>query len=76
MTFRGMTICSDTLHWSDITLTRDIITEPDIITAFYLITEFRKVSIEHMQRVRLASRGRLLLETPCPVPFGTGHVLH
>ena len=24
-----------------------------------------------LQRVRLANRGRLLLRTPCPVPFGT-----
>ena len=35
-----------------------------------LITEFCKVSIEHMQRVRHATRGRLLLRTPGPVPFG------
>ena len=29
------------------------------------------VSIEHLQRVRHANRGRLLLRTPGPVPFGT-----
>ena len=28
-------------------------------------------SIGHLQRVRLANRGRLLLRTPGPVPFGT-----
>ena len=26
--------------------------------------------MEHLQRVRLANRGRLLLQTPGPVPFG------
>ena len=35
---------------------------------FYLLY---KVSMEHMQRVRHANRGRLLLRTPGPVPFGT-----
>ena len=30
----------------------------------------REVSIEHLQRVRHANRGRLLLRTPGPVPFG------
>ena len=33
-----------------------------------VITLFRKVSIGHLQQVRLANRGRLLLQTPGPVP--------
>ena len=36
--------------------------------SYYQILE---VSIELLQRVRLANRGRLLLRTPGPVPFGT-----
>ena len=38
---------------------------------FYLIVQ---VSIEHMQRVRHANRGRLLLRTPGPVPLWDLHV--
>ena len=38
---------------------------------FSLITLFREVSIGHLQRVRLANRGRLLFRTPGPVPFWT-----
>ena len=34
-------------------------------------TEFWVVSIEHLRRVWHADRGRLLLRTPGPVPFGT-----
>ena len=34
-----------------------------------LFTELREVSIEHLQRVRHADRGRLLLRTPGPVPL-------
>ena len=48
--------------------TRDLFTEVDLITNFDLITKFRQVSKEHMQ---LANRGRLLLQTPGPVPFGS-----
>ena len=38
---------------------------------FDVITLFGEVSIGHLQRVRLAMRGRLLLRTPGSVPFGT-----
>ena len=38
---------------------------------FDVITLFREVSIGHLQRMRLANRGRLLLRTPGPVAFGT-----
>ena len=34
----------------------------------WLFTKLREVSIEHLQRVRHANRGRLLLRTPGPVP--------
>ena len=36
-----------------------------------LFTLLRELSIEHLQRVRHANRGRLLLRTPSPVPFRT-----
>ena len=58
-----MTIHSDTLQWSGITQIFDHITNLDFIT------ELREVSIEHLQRVRYANRGRLLLRTPGPVPL-------
>ena len=34
-----------------------------------------EVSIEYLKRVQQANRGRLLLQTPGPVPFGTSFVL-
>ena len=34
-------------------------------------TELREVSIEHLRRLKFAGRGRSLLRTPGPVPFGT-----
>ena len=47
--------------------TRDFVTKLDLITYFDIITEFRKVSIEHLQRMQLVNRGRVLLQTPGPV---------
>ena len=70
-TFWDIIIYSDTLHWSDISPNRDLVTELDLIIVFDVITLFREVSIGYLQWVRLASRGRLLLRTPGPVPFGT-----
>ena len=52
-------------------LIRDLVIELDLINAFGVITLFLEVSIGHLQRVQLANRWRLLLRTPCPVPFGT-----
>ena len=46
-------------------------TNLDLITEFDLLTLLCNVSIEHMQRVRHANRGRLLLRTPGPVPIWT-----
>ena len=58
-----------TLAWSDITQVFEPITELDVITNFDLIISggFHRT----LQRARLANRGRLLLQTPGPVPFGT-----
>ena len=42
-----------------------------LLPTFDHITRFKEVSIEHLQRVRLGNRGRLLLWTPGPVPSGT-----
>ena len=39
-----MTIYRDTLHWPDISLNRDIVTEQDLITGFDLITRFKEIS--------------------------------
>ena len=47
MKFWDMTIYSDTLHWSDISLNRYLVTELGLITDFYVISKFREVSIEH-----------------------------
>ena len=61
MTFWNMTIYSLTLHWSDISLNRDLDTELDLnITDFDLITKILEVSIEHLQWVQLANRGHVL----------------
>ena len=68
MTFWDMTIYNDTLNWSDITPICELISELDFITDF---GGFHRT----LQRVRLANRGRLLLRTPGPVPFGTRFVL-
>ena len=38
---------------------------------YTIITKFRDVLIENLQRVRLANKGRLLIRTSDPVPFGT-----
>ena len=40
----------------------------------WLFTLLREVSIEHLQRVRHANRGRLLLRTPGPVPLWDSQV--
>ena len=71
MTFWDMVIYSDTLNWSDITPIFEPITELDLITNFDLINKFSGGFNRTLQRVRLANRGRLLLQTPGPVPFGT-----
>ena len=69
MTFWDMTIYSDTLNWSDITPICELITELDLITDLTLLPNFGGFH-RTLQRVRLANRGRLLLRTPGPVPFG------
>ena len=59
MTFWDMTIYNDTLNWSDIT--------PICLTLMPNVRGFHGT----LQRVRIANRGRLLLRTPGPVPYGT-----
>ena len=68
-TFWSMTIYSDTLHRSGITLSHDIVTELHFVTEFDQFTEFREISIEHLRRLWHANRGRLLHRTPGLVPF-------
>ena len=53
MIFWDMTIYSDTLHWLDISLNRDLVAVLDLIADYDLITKSREVSTEHLQRVRL-----------------------
>ena len=71
MTFWDMIIYTDTFHWSDISLNRDLVTELDLITVFDIITLFREVSTGDLQRMRLANRGSFLLRSLGPVPYGT-----
>ena len=66
--FWMMTIYSDTLHWSGITPIFDPITDLDLIAEFGFLTNC-EVSVEHLQWVRHANRGRLLLQTPGPIPL-------
>ena len=47
----------------------------DLSEKINIILSFKEVSIEHLQRVRLANRGRLLLRVPGPVYFGLTFVL-
>ena len=71
ITFWDMIIYSNNLHWSDISLNCDIVTKLDANTIFDVITLFRKVSIGHLQQMRLENRGRLFLRTPGPLPNET-----
>ena len=60
-TFWMMTIYSDTLHWSGITSILDPGPDLDLITEFDFLPTLRAVSLQHLQRVGHAKRGRLLL---------------
>ena len=53
----------------------DLVTDLDRITDFDNITKFNEVSIDHLYRVWLANRGRLLLRTLSPVQILTFIVL-
>ena len=48
---------------SNISLNHDLVTELDRIRVFDVIALLKEVSIGHLQRMRLANRGRLLLRT-------------
>ena len=75
MIFWKMTIYSDTHHWSDITKCLTLLLFSTLLQnlTFYLIV--REVSIEYLQRVRHANRGRFLLRTPGPFPLWDLNVL-
>ena len=68
-TFWMMTVYSDTLNWSCTAPIFDPITDLDLITEYDFFTYLREVSIEQLQRVWHANRGRLLLWTPGSVPL-------
>ena len=51
----------------------DSVTDPDLTTEFDFLP-YCMISIEHLQRVRNANRGRLLLRAPGPVPLWDLHV--
>ena len=70
MTFWDMSLYRDTLNRSDITPICELISELDLVTDFHIITKSGGF-YRRLQRVRLASRGRLRLRTPGPVQFGT-----
>ena len=55
-TIRSMTIKSDILDRTDITLAHDLVTELDLFPQFDLFTELQGVSIEHLQQVLHADR--------------------
>ena len=50
MTFWCTTIYKDNLHWSDIAVTRNLVTKLGLITAFDLITKIREVSRQRLQQ--------------------------
>ena len=70
MTFWDMTVYNDTLNWSDITPIANLLPNWTLLPILTLLPNFGGFH-RTLQRVRLASRGRLLLRTPGPVPFGT-----
>ena len=70
MTFWDMTIYNDTLNWSDITPICELLPNWTLIPILTLLPNFGGFH-RTLQRVRLSNRGRLLLRTPGPVPFGT-----
>ena len=52
------------IAFSDMTIhcaTLNLVTEPEPFTIFDVFNKFREVSIDHLQRVWLNNRGRLLL---------------
>ena len=72
MTFWDITIYNVALNWPDITPICELITKLDwtLLPILTLLPNFGGFH-RTLQRVQLANRGRLLLRTPGPVPFGT-----
>ena len=74
ITFWTMTTCNDTLNWSDIPPICDSVTELDLNHyRLWLMTQLLEVSTEHLQWVRHANRGGLILRTPGPVSLWNWH---
>ena len=67
-TFWMIKIYNDILHWSDIKQIFYPVTDMDLIMEFLPYCG-------RVQRVRHVNRGRLLLQTPGPVPIGLASVL-
>ena len=65
-----MIMCSDTLQWLAITVTRDVVIELEIFTFFYLLTKCSEISIDHLQRVRITSGH------PVPPNLGLAYVVY
>ena len=63
------------LYLSGITLTCDLVAQLDLLTKLDLFYQFWEVSIQQLQLMWHANRGRLFLETPVPVSFWTFIVL-
>ena len=70
MTFWDMTIYNDTLIDKTLHLFASVLPSWTLIPIWTLFPNFGGFH-RTLQRVRLANRGRLLLRTPGPVPFGT-----
>ena len=70
MTFWDMTIYNDTLIDQTLHLFANLLPNWTLIPILTLLPNFGGFH-RTLQWVRLANRGRLLLRTPGPVPFGT-----
>ena len=72
--FWSITLYSEIIHWSDLTLMHGIVTKMDFSTTINLFTLFREVfnrTCAHVQRIWHAERRSLLLRTPGRVQFRT-----
>ena len=57
----SMTICSDTLNWSDIYLLVNFVTEIDIITEVDIFTKIREVFMEHWNELNMPTESTSFL---------------
>ena len=76
MTIWDIIINNDTLHWSVISINRDLVAELDPMVVFDdRVIGCGKIEVSINDRVWHADRGRILLRTPGPVPLGPSYVL-